>query len=639
MKFSYDWLNEYFENKLPNPQEVADTLTFHSFEVEDVTKSGTDTIFDVDVLPNRAADCFSHRGVAKELSVLLGIDLSRDPLRRSADLSPKAEDFSVSIGDRKLCSRYSAAVMKGVKVRPSPDWLARRVENLGLQTVNNVVDATNYVMLNTGQPLHAFDFSKLTGEKKGIGVRVAQTGEKISVLGGGEHELPEGTIMITDKGSNEAIGIAGIKGGASSGVDSSTNQIVIEAAHFDPVRIRRASRALKLQTDASLRFQNNISPELTAYALKEATELIAKIAGGAIAGFADECSETQKQQPVEVSTEDFNSLTGLSLTEHDIAKILDRLGFSYKQNDKVFSVTPSFERRDILGAEDLVEEIARVYGYENVKGEDIPPAQRKVEVNKRFFYTEKIKDTLVGLGFSEVYTYMLTPQGEIALANPLAEDKSYLRTSLAVGLRTSLLQNANNAPVLNAWKAVRIFEVGPVWSNGKEHLSLGLAIRSLVHKKKTSTNDMLRRAINAIQEALDVDLQVSLSLPSGDFENFEIFLDKAIENLPEPKEQPVATHPQVSYERPSPYPFVLRDIALWVPKNISTEAVLREIRDEAGELLIRHSLFDEFKKEGRVSYAFHLVFQSNKKTLTDDEVNEIMGRVESRLTKKGWKVR
>ena len=254
MKVSLSWLQTYFDTPLPKAEEISDALTFHAFEIEE--SSGD--MLDVKVLPNRAADCLCHCGLAKELSAILDISLKSDPLRDLLPKFPKTDVLTVTIEDPKKCLRYMGAVVKGVKVGPSPAWLKKALETVGQRSINNIVDATNYVMLNIGQPLHAFDAAKLTQKdgKYAIGVRNAKEGEMFTTLSNETFTLKSNVLLITDANVDSAIGIAGIKGGKAAEVTANTTDIIIESANFDGTTTRRAAQTLKLFTDASVRFQN-----------------------------------------------------------------------------------------------------------------------------------------------------------------------------------------------------------------------------------------------------------------------------------------------------------------------------------------------------------------------------------------------
>src|SRR3989338_505739 len=265
MKVSKLWLDKFFDAPLPDAQTLADALTFHAFEIDSIEQvegsrtsltSLTDWVLDVKVTPNRGHDCLSHRGIAKELSAILKIPLVNDPLSSRSDLLPKTTEVTVDIQRTVLCKRYIAGYIKGVTVGPSPQWLKARLEAVGQRSINNVVDATNFVMFNTGQPLHAFDAGKLGS--LALGVRLAKDGEVMEALDKKKYTLKDSMLVIT--AGDEPVGIAGVKGGMPAAIDESTKDIVIESANFDGVSVRKTAAALKLRTDASTRFEQVISP-------------------------------------------------------------------------------------------------------------------------------------------------------------------------------------------------------------------------------------------------------------------------------------------------------------------------------------------------------------------------------------------
>ncbi|MFC1789816.1 phenylalanine--tRNA ligase beta subunit-related protein, partial [Patescibacteria group bacterium] len=279
MKFSYNWLQSFFEKKIPNPEALAKSLIFHFAEVEEVKKEGNDYILDIDVRPNRAGDCFSHKGIAREISVILNLKMKTEKIKLKKDKKLKTKDFlKIEISNKEACLRYTARIIFGVKIASSPKWIQERLITCGLRPINNIVDIANYIMLETGQPLHAFDEGKL--EDKKIIVRYAKEGEKITTLDEGKYELNKNILVIAD--SKKSIAIAGIKGGKNPEIDKKTKIVVLESANFDSQVIREGSKKLNLRTDASLRFEHGIDPNLTELAINRAAQLIQDIAGGKV---------------------------------------------------------------------------------------------------------------------------------------------------------------------------------------------------------------------------------------------------------------------------------------------------------------------------------------------------------------------
>ncbi len=606
MKISLKWMQQYFDAPLPDAAAIADAYTFHAFEIEE----SKGDLMDVKVLPNRAADCLSHRGLAKELSAILGIPLTADPLREALPEFPKTDALVVTVEDPKKCLRYMGAVVKGVKVGPSPAWLTEALEAVGQRSINNVVDATNYVMLNIGQPLHAFDAGKLMRDANGkyaIGVRGAKADEKFTTLSNEEFTLNPNVQIITDANADSAVGIAGIKGGKSAEVTTETTDLIVESANFDGTTTRRAAQSLRLFTDASVRFQNRPSPELAAYGMRDVLALIQEIAGGEVVGVVDEYpAPASAPAPVSVSLAKINSVLGSDFSREEIENVFKRLGLlcvsSSGPNTTTFSVAPPFERTDLVIPEDLVEEVGCIIGYDKVPATELPPVASAPD-QARFRGIERMKDELVEQGFIEVSTQSFAKKGDIVLANPLDKNMPALRTSLENNLNEALARAKLNAPlVLAPNQKPKLFEVGTVFPNAGEHLEL--------------------RMTEAAWEGVPTHDNLSVAKLEDYGKDYE------------PKRYELG-----AYQPFSAYPFIARDIALWVPAGIDVGHTMSYIRQYAGELLVRLDQFDRFEKEGKVSLAFRLVFQSMERTLTDEEANRIMERVYEGLKKAGFEVR
>lgn len=610
MKISLKWLQTYFDAPLPSADEIADAYTFHAFEIDEMQGD----MMDVKVLPNRAADCLSHRGLAKDLSAILDIPLKSDPLRESCQGLPLAakgspwQGLKVEIEDPKKCSRYMGALVRGVKVGPSPAWLKEALEAVGQRSINNVVDATNYVMLNIGQPLHAFDAAKLA-QKDGvyaIGVRNAKEGEKITTLSGEEYELTPNIQLITDAHQDRSIALAGVKGGKAAELTGDTTDIIVESANFDGTTTRRAAQALKLFTDASARFQNRPSPELAAYGMRDVLKLITEIAGGEVVSIVDEYpTRPEQSRGVTVSHARVNSLLGSSFNIADIEEVFRRLGLDASVEQDVFTVTSPFERTDLTIAEDLVEEVGRIIGYDRIVSQELP-ALATAPDQSRYRGTERMKDQLVEQGFTEVSTQSFAKKGDVMLANPLDKHMPALRTSLEDNLKTALEAAKHVALlVLAPGQKPKLFEVGTVFPKAGEFVELRMTERVPAWGENSATFDNLSVA--------------KLEDYGKDYE-------------------PVR-HKLGAYTPFSVYPFIARDIALWTPSGTESGAVMAMIRENASELLVRLDQFDTFEKEGRVSYAYRLVFQSGERTLTDEEVNGVMEKISTALVVQGYEVR
>ncbi len=593
MKVSRNWLNNFFETPLPDAATLSDALTFHAFEIDGVEEVNGDSILDVKVTPNRGHDCLAHRGIARELSAILRLPIKNDPFALVFDISNTSKEVAVTIEDPKLCSRYIAGHIKNVKVGPSPEWLKTALEAIGQRSINNVVDATNLVMFNVGQPLHAFDAKRLGSLN--IGVRAAKLGEKLEALDKKVYELNPKLLVITAE--DRPAGIAGIKGGEADRIDETTTDIVLEAATFDGVTIRRGSQLLKLRTDASARFEQVLSPYLAEVGMRQVAKLILEIAGGQVEGFVDVYPKPQVQTYVAVTVEHINRLLGTTLTAADVADVFMCLGFAYKEESGVFEVQPPLERLDISIAEDLIEEVGRMVGYDSVPATPLPAPEAPVEINKNFYAAEKARQEWTAKGYSEVLTSVFAEKGERMVLNKVDGVRPYLRNSLIPGLTEALAKNKQSKDLLGL-KEIKLFEIGMVWKDRKEQLMIGT-----ISEKESAAEALL----------------VGPENPTG------------YDDLPLSAAE--------RYQPFSRQPYIVRDVALWVPTSTTEQQVQETIKAAAGELCQSVRLFDTFTKDSRTSLAFRLIFQSFDRTLTEAEANDAMVRVCSALGAQGFEIR
>ncbi len=637
MHVSRNWLQTFFDTPLPNAEELGELLTFHSSEIEEVEVVGDDAVLDVKVLPDKSAWMLSHRGVARELATILDVPM-RDPLAESSALEPSAEALSVELQTEGV-SRYAAAVVRGVTVKESPEWLRARLSAIGQRPINNVVDATNYVMFHLGQPLHAFDAGKLEAKNgtQTIGVRQARASEGITTLSGETCTLASDDMVIIDATADTPIGIAGVKGGAHAAVDAATTDLIIESANFDRVMVRKTAQRLKLRTDASARYENGVVPELVSYGLADVVKLIIEIAGGTLEGYVDVFPKSHAVQPVSVPLARINSVLGLSLSADEVQAIFNRFGYEMACLADVITVTPPFERDDLVIPEDLIEEVGRIHGLEHIAGEMLAPAPMS-EYNKRFYYAEQVRDALIALGFSEVFTSSFRKRDVVKLENALAADKGYLRSSLRENLDEALARNVHNKDLLGLSR-IALFEIGTVFDAHGEHFSLCVGVRTGQSYKAKYDDELLNEALTVVTNIFGNESGAARVAARDGIA--EIDLDAAIADLPEPDRcepyEKLAEDP--AYVPFSAYPHVTRDIALWTSGETTAPDIEAVIREHAGDFLVRFTLFDEFTKDGRTSYAFRLVFQSYEKTLTDEEVNAMMEQLYAAVANKGWDVR
>jgi phenylalanyl-tRNA synthetase beta chain len=641
MKVLYDWLKEYVGDNIPDINKIDELFTFHAFEVDGIERVGNHEVLDVKILPDRSSDCLSHRGIARELATLIGKPLAYDPLRENVSLAPVNNKISITIENSAHCQRFATALVTGVTIAESPLWLKERLQALGQRSINNVVDATNYVMLALGQPLHAYDASKIsqTGDVWKLGVRMARDGEVITTLSGDTFNLTPPTQLIVDASTDVPLSIAGIKGGKHAEIDMQTTSLILEAAHFDAQITRKSAQALRLQTDASKRFENALSPELAGYGLREVVSLITTIAGGVCEGFADSYPSVPPSIPVYVAYTHINTLLGVTIPKETVDDILSRLGFICTRTDDGLHVTTPFERTDINIAEDVIAEVGRIYGYEHIASV-LPVTVPLAEYNARHVYSEKVRTVLVKNGFSEVITSSFRKKDSITLQNALASDKGCLRSTLSDTMKETLNRNMPNAELLGLDR-IEVFELGTVFSKTTdgtdvtEHVSLALGVRTKQHGYTPKDDARLSEVITQLETALGTPL--NMKAKDGVAEcNFSQILT----TLPTPTSyEPAKESSDVHFTAYSAYPFVSRDIALWVPDGTNISDCESLLQENAGELLVRRTLFDEFMKDGRTSYAFRLIFQSFERTLTDEEINGVMEKIYSIVKARGFEVR
>jgi phenylalanyl-tRNA synthetase beta chain len=633
MKVSRAWLQRYFEKPLPPVAELSDAFTFHAFEVEGVEGE----ILDLKVLPDRAGYALSHRGIAKELSAILNIPLKSDPLREPISAWLSTDKLTVKT-DSRYVLRHTGALFKGVKVGPSPAWLKETLESVGQRSINNIVDASNFMMLDIGQPSHAFDMNSLKTEsgKLVIDIRKAKKGEKITVLTGEEYTLADSMYVIADGNSDEPLDIAGLKGGITSGITEKTTDLFISIGNYDGTLIRKMSQALKLSTDAGQRYQNRPSPELTAYGMRNLLALIKEVAGGELIGVVDVYNQKPETRSVAVTTKQVSGLLGAEYSDGDVEDVLKRLDLTFTKKSDEFVVSPPFERTDIAIPEDLVEEVGRIIGYDRV-----PPTELPAEKDEKFTahrnLIEAVREAVMAEGYNEISTYSMVEKGDVELVLPLADDKKYLRPDLATGHKKAIALNSTNLPLFNV-PDLRMFEIGHVWpparpGKGDEKFALGITYWISGKGADKTIKDELTRIHTKLEELTTRKVKAKINGNTIEFDIHELTDTKTMPDIQLTSATLSPYHPF------SIYPFVLRDIAVWTPEGTTAEAVAELIRDNAGALLFRSDIFDTFSKGGKTSYAFHLVFQSMDRTLSDEEVNGHMKTVTDALSAKGWEVR
>ena len=687
MKYSYLWLKEYVP-QIPEPKKLVELLTMRAFEVESCEKSGNDYVLDIKVLPNRAFDCLSHRGMAREIGAISNSKVKSQKSKVIENKNFKIKDFlEIEVQDKKLCSRYSARVVVDVKVCDSPKWMQERLIACGLRPINNVVDITNYVMLEYGQPMHAFDLEKILGGK--IIVRRAEKGEKIGTLDNEKKELNENILIIAD--AKDPIAIAGIKGGEKAEIGEKTTKIVLESANFEPISTRKSAKNLNLRTDASIRFENGVDVNLATEALDIAAALIADLCNGKIvSGIVDELSTKPKEASTAVAHSHIESLLGVEIKQKDILDIFRRLDLPTKvikkKGDVFYEVFVPSRRNDLNTPEDLIEEIGRLCGYENISAKMPVSVLIPSVKNEELINEEKAKNIMAGAGYSEVYNYSLISQDQkdvFGLQNvigpryPLSQDHKYLRPTLIVRLLGNIEDNAKY------FKEARIFEIGKVFQVKGKNIEEKKMIAGAFYKRGVKAEDLFRE----MKGVVDLFLK-KMGVP--DFKYYEIEKDgKIITRQPDiaamfyPKRAQVKIgdreigfvgevnkgclgankaffdadipsaafeldfdtineliEEEIAYQAPSKYPAIERDLSVVVPQETKVDDVLNVIDNASGPLAINIDLEDmPYDYGDGKSLTFRLVFQSWEKTLTDAEVNKIMEKIIGVVEGEGWEIR
>ena len=676
MKFSYNWLKELVP-KLPKPDILAELLTMHAFEVENVGRVGKDYVLDVKILPNRIADASGHWGLARDIAAITGTGAMAKTKTVKEGKRSLGDVIKVEV-KTPLCRRYALRGMMGVRVKESPGWMRERLIACGLRPINNIVDATNYVMLETGQPLHAFDADKIGGKK--IIVRMARKGEKIAALDDKTYELDESMMVIAD--AEHAMALAGIKGGEDAGISRDTKHVVIEAATFDGSAIRMTSQKLMLRTDASMRFSVGLDPNLVSEALERAALLMQEVAGGEVLrGRVDVYPKRVSERKIFLRPTYVNSVLGTALRDAEMTAILKRLGFGASKQKNILAVTVPTRRVDVTMEEDLIEEIGRIYGLEHIKsqhplGELVPPAE-----NASLAMQERMRDMFQGAGFQEVYNYSFVGEKDIAavgdntdeylqLENPTRPEFTYMRASLGAGLLKNAAENIKHED------AVRLFEIGHVFRRQglacEEHAHAGGIMAETSIQKERALFFELKGALSSFFEAMGMDAWFDDVPAPG--KNVLHPHRSALIKIGEEKIGVMGeVHPRVlaaygmsgvaalfeldadmlghirqkemEFRPISRFPSVMRDIALLVPLDTRMVEVEDVIENTGGELLVDTDLVDMYAgpelPDDKKNFAFRLVFQAKDRTLTDEEVNAIMEKITKTLEAESpeWEVR
>lgn len=690
---------------LPSKARVGQKLT-DVLPVQDI-------VYEVDnkSLTNRP-DLWGHYGMAREVAAFLGqklkeyktkkVKIVSSPLFHDREKMEKGKLFQkleIKVQNKKMCPRYLGVVVDNIKIAPSPEWLRWRLESVGVRAINNIVDITNYVMLELGQPLHAFDFEKLEAERGGkqggkrqkIIVRQAKSGESVATIDGVQRKLEPSMLVIAD--SKKPIAIAGVMGGKNSEVDDKTTIIILESANFEPVSVRKTAMKLGLRTEASMRFEKGLDPNLAEVGMMKALELITELIPGAkvASKIVDVKNFELNQGPIKLNFDYLNKKIGQEIPAVKVTDILKRLGFGVKKVGKILNVKiPTWRATgDIKIPDDLVEEVARIYGYDNIAPEMPKVSMEPPVENKDRTVERKVKNILVGaLEMTEVYNYSFVdekklrkmefdPAKHIKLINPIAKNLSHLRQSLIPNLILNIAQNQH------FFEKIRIFELGTIFypEQGQYHKDankkdfLPQQDKSLAGMFLEKGNEApfyeAKDAVVALLGALNFDYQLTVwqdNVPKWAHRARTLQINaagKALGLITElnPKIQQtfgirhrvgvfginfdelVKLYSDKRIYKPIPkYPSIELDVAVVVPRKTVWQEMSKTIFEVERHLIREVKLFDVYEGRGveigKKSLAFRVVYRSDERTLKLDEAKKIEQQIIQKLTQKfGAKLR
>ncbi|WP_408955836.1 phenylalanine--tRNA ligase subunit beta [Natroniella sp. ANB-PHB2] len=661
---------------LPDDVEVGSNLV-DELELDDI-------IIELDLTPNYA-HCLSMVGVAREVAALAGTEVKM-PEVEVEEIEEQVEDWiKVEVADNKLAPRYAGRVITGVEVKDSPLWLKKRLEAVGVKPVNNIVDVTNFVLMELGQPLHAFDYEQIAEQK--IIVRKANSGEELVTLDDKQRELDKEMLVIAD--AQKPICLAGVMGGLNSEVDQQTTTIFLESANFDPGLVRSTAKKLGIHSDASHRFERGVDINLAVFALERATELITQISGGQVVnGVIDVYPEEVKKEVLPLNLERVRKLLGVELRSEEVKNLLEKLNFIVKGKEELNVKVPTY-RVDINQEVDLIEEIARSYGYDQI--EPTKPVGGIIQGKKSWpqKVEDRTRDILADLGLFEVQNYSFIsqaafdqinlPKGSqlrevVELGNPLSQDYSVLRTTLLPGLLENLLLNFNRKV-----EEVSIFELGKVFMPTVEQelpleklkLTAALMKEDLIDDWNLDAagffylKGILEEYFSSLGiEQFDFVSAKHPSLHPGRTAKLEVggkMLGYFGEIHPEVLDnyglsQPVtvfeldfstivkAATDVRQYNQLPKYPALTRDIALVVEEKVTNQEIKDVILEIGDQILESIELFDLYQGEqvpvGHKSLAYSLNYRVPTRTLTDKEVNQVQAKIEEELDQRlGAKIR
>ncbi|MBO1223213.1 MAG: phenylalanine--tRNA ligase subunit beta [Candidatus Scalindua sediminis] len=663
MKVSYNWLKDYVKHNF-SVKELSERLTNVGLVVDTTTPIDKDSCLDIEVTSNRP-DCLGFIGIAREVAAVACNELII-PDVDYATISEDVKDITnVTVKDKELCPRYTARIIKNVSMGPSPEWLQKKINTIGLRPVNNIVDITNYVLMESGQPLHAFDFDKLSGKK--ITVRRALNGEVMVAIDGSKCTLTPDMLVIAD--SRKPVAIAGLMGGRDTEVSDTTKNILLESAFFEPGNVRRTSRKLGIRTDSSYRFERRVDPECVDWASRRAAKLIQEIAGGEIAeGVIDRNYLKKEKTNVTLRIARLNSLLGIHIEKDLVKDIMERLQFKIISETKTsLKVNVPTFRGDVYREIDLIEEVARIHGYDNIPTKS-NIGLKPIQENKFDVVVEKVRNIISGLGFSEVITDSIVGNSQnqhdaiwsdnssIKIVNPIRQDENLLRKTLVHNLLRVKKHNQNYGI-----EKTQIYELSKIYLPQKNDkipeekeclcilgeegfLSLKGVVEAIhkhlnIEHKLESTPyrfDLFRPGKSAKLKLGGKVLGYIGELSSGtikghDFRstpcitelNFNLLVDMA--NL------------ESSFQKIPSFPTMMRDLAIVSDEKITWNDIRGCIESLKIDYVDGIEFFDVYRgkqvEQGKKSIAFRLIFRADDRTLKSEEVDALQEKILENLNK------
>jgi phenylalanyl-tRNA synthetase beta chain len=664
MKISYNWLKEFVDIPV-DARTLGQRLTHVGFALESIEDVDGDSILDLDV-PTSRPDCLSHLGLAREVAVIYGGSVRRPRVQLKEGSRAASDVFSISIDDADLCGRYCGRYIAGVKIGPSPDWLRKTLEGVGVRSINNVADVTNYVMMELGHPMHAFDANRLEGQQ--IIVRRAQLGEKLTTLDGVERPLNPSILVIAD--AKKPIALAGIMGGGDTEITDSTTNVLLESAYFNSNSIRKTARTLGMTTEASYRFERGVDIEMAAVAGDRAAALIQELAGGEILrGMIDVYPVKTKPSQVSLRRERIARVLGAAVSDTVVNQIFERLELHPMETVEGWTIEVPTFRVDLADEADLLEEIARHYGFDKFPA-TLPATRSFGSLLPHERRVRQLRNSLSGMGYTEITTYSFSNEeaekrfypdiDPVRLRNPMSEEATILRTSLVPGMLATLQWNLNRGI-----RNLQIYELSKVYWNGGERRTLILGACGNI--KPASVHEPTREfdffVLKGDVEELLQEFGTPFRLTTDHIPKYyhpgrfarvghlamfgelhpaysEPYKFRQRVYLAEIDFELLLGSPASGQIEPIPrYPGVRRDFSLLFDKGTQYASVHRTIAGAGISELVRVEPFDRLESgpfpETKYSLSISVVYQSAERTLTDVEVDgfdkKIIQSLEERL--------